>query len=74
MLYLDDDESYDYEKGAYSEIVFNYFEKNRTLQLKKGVDNYIIFKDLPVRYLVTTVGNEKVEEIFFKGDNVQVNF
>ncbi|CAH8281480.1 alpha-D-xyloside xylohydrolase [Mariniflexile fucanivorans] len=74
VLYVDDNESYNYEKGTYSEVIFTYSEKNKTLKIKKGIDNYMNFKDVNMYFYVSLVGNEKVEEIFFDGEDVKVNF
>lgn len=74
VMYVDDNESYNYEKGTYSEVVLTYSEKYKTLNVKKGKDNYMNFKEVPMHFFVTMVGNEKIEEVFFEGDDVYVNF
>ena len=74
VLYLDDSESYEYESGKYSEIVFTYSEKNKTIQLEKGIDNYIGFKNVPMKFVVSMVGYEKNEVVVFNGMEKVVSF
>lgn len=74
VLYYDDNESYNYEKDTYSEIVLSYSEASKTLKLKKGVDNYMNFEDLPQRFIVQIAGEKKFEMILFEGVETEVNF
>lgn len=68
VLYLDDNESYDYEKGEYSEIVFSYSEKENSLTVKKGNGNYLDFSETPQEFLIYRVGSDKKERFSFKGE------
>lgn len=71
VLYLDDNESYDYEKGEYSEIVFSYSEKENSLTVKKGNGNYLDFSETPQEFLIYRVGSDKKERFSFKGGTSQ---
>ena len=71
---MDDNESYEYEKGAYSEIVFTYSEINKTLNIKKGVDNYKKFEATAMPLVVELVGNENTQDILFNGVDIEVKF
>ncbi|WP_379936947.1 glycoside hydrolase family 31 protein [Mariniflexile gromovii] len=74
VMYLDDNESYNYEKGMYSEVIITYSEKNKTLKIKKGYDQYMRFPDIRMLILVTMVGSDKYEEFFFDGTEKQIKF
>mgnify|MGYP003633765143 CR=1 FL=1 len=63
-----------FQSGNYSEIIFTYSEKNKTLQLKKGVDNYVGFKNAPMKFVVSMVGEEKNEVVVFNGLKKVVSF
>lgn len=73
-LYLDDNESYDYENGAFSEIEFLYSEATKTLKIKKGEGDFIDFKSTAMPFVVEVVGNEKTQDILFNGSEIEVNF
>ncbi len=72
-LYFDDNETYDYEDGAYSELVLMYAEDSKTISIKKGKGNYINFKNNPLKLKLELVGKEKSSKILFKGNDVVVN-
>ncbi|NME68790.1 glycoside hydrolase family 31 protein [Flammeovirga aprica] len=70
-LYQDDNTSYEYEKGAFSEVIFEYSETAKTLTVKKGNGDYIDFEKSPMQLHVELVGS-KTEEIAFEGQTLQV--
>ncbi|MDO5971784.1 glycoside hydrolase family 31 protein [Flavivirga aquimarina] len=70
-LYLDDNESYNYEKGEYSELIFSYSESNKELKIKHGTDAFINFKENPMDFIVEIVGEEK-EEVTYSGTELQI--
>jgi len=72
-LYFDDNESYDYEKGAYSEIQLRYSEANKTLELKKGTGDYINFKENPLKFVVEVIGANDTTLIEFSGEVKSIN-
>jgi len=72
-LYFDDNESYDYEKGAYSEIQLRYSEANKTLELKKGTGDYINFKENSLKFVVEMIGNNDTTLIEFSGEVKSIN-
>lgn len=73
-LYLDDGESYNYEKGTYSEIVFSYSEATKTLTVKKGHGEYYNFKDTPIEFTFQMVGSKKGDKALFLGDELTIQF
>ncbi|WP_339884905.1 TIM-barrel domain-containing protein [Polaribacter vadi] len=72
VLYFDDSESYEYEKGKYSEIELNYSEVNKALELKAGADNFINFKQNSMDFVVEVIGG-KTQKITFKGNELKVS-
>jgi len=73
VLYMDDNESYDYEKGEYAEIIITYYETNKEVTLKNGKGNYIDFEQNPIGFIIELVGADKEEMVNFKGDEILVN-
>ncbi|XMO85374.1 TIM-barrel domain-containing protein [Algibacter sp. AS12] len=73
-LYLDDGESYNYEKGMYSEVKFSYSEENRTLTVKNGREVYYGFENNPIQFLFKLAGEEYVDGDFFLGNELTIKF
>jgi len=73
VLYMDDNESYDYEKGEYAEIIITYSEINKKVILKNGKGNFINFEQNPMGFIIEMVGAEKEEKVKFKGEEILVN-
>ena len=73
-LYLDDNESYDYENGEYSEIVFNYSETSKEFKVKNGNGDFIDFKTSAMPFVIELVGNDETKKINFKGVETIVKF
>ncbi|MRT93793.1 TIM-barrel domain-containing protein [Ancylomarina sp. 16SWW S1-10-2] len=73
VLYLDDNETYDYEKGEYSEVVISYSESDKKLRIKKGAGNFIDFTKNPMEFIVDFV-NYKEQEVVFDGADLTVSF
>ncbi|MEO9512633.1 MAG: TIM-barrel domain-containing protein [Flavobacteriaceae bacterium] len=71
-LYLDDNESYAYEQGVYTEIIINYTESNQEISIKNGSGTYIDFNQNPMHFIIEKVGMEKEEKVIFNGNKVQV--
>ena len=74
VLYLDDNESYSYEDGDYSEVIFTYSEETKTIKINKGIDKYNDFQKNPMQFLIEMVGNEKVENVAFEGEEKYIKF
>lgn len=74
VLYLDDNESYDYEKGEFSEIVFSYSDVTKELKIKKGSGDYIDFKESPMSFTIEMVGDEKIQNIIFNNEEITLKF
>ena len=72
VLYMDDNESYDYENGEFSEIVFSYTEANKALTIKNGKGNFINFNEEPMDLIIESVGADKKESVTFKGTEISV--
>ncbi|PIB29508.1 hypothetical protein BFP77_05865 [Maribacter sp. 4U21] len=72
QLYLDDGESYRYEKGIYSEVLFSYYENNKQLSISTKVDEYVDFKKNPMNLKVEIIGGDNIEEVVFNGDKIEV--
>jgi alpha-D-xyloside xylohydrolase len=72
VLYLDDNESYDYEQGEFTELLIKYTEKNKEVSIENKAGNYIKFKDDPMNFKVELIGSETLKEVTFSGENVKV--
>ncbi|MEP3837796.1 MAG: TIM-barrel domain-containing protein [Algibacter sp.] len=73
-LYLDDGESYNYEQGTYSEIIFSYSEENKTLTVKKGDGEYYDFEGAPLEFTFQMVGEKSGDRQFFLGKELTIQF
>lgn len=73
-MYLDDGASYNYEKGTYSEIVFSYSEKDRSLTVKKGNGDYFDFSVSPFEFAFLIAGENEVQRFIFSGEDIKVQF
>ena len=71
VLYLDDNESLNYQKGEYSEIVLVYSEKNKEFSIKNGNGHYIDFKKTPMTFIVEKIGSEEKKEVTYSGNKIQ---
>ncbi|ANW95381.1 hypothetical protein AXE80_03405 [Wenyingzhuangia fucanilytica] len=75
VLYLDDGESYNYEEGTYSEVVFSYSEKEKILTVKKGKGDYFDFSISPIDLDVYIAGGDgQVKLHTFLGEELKVKF
>lgn len=72
-LYMDDNESYDYEQGEYSEVIFSYSESAKKLTIKKGNGDYIDFANTPLSFNVVTIGNNAESLTTFKGKELVIS-
>ncbi|MRX65300.1 glycoside hydrolase family 31 protein [Maribacter luteus] len=71
-LYFDDSESYDYEKGEYSELKLHYSEADKTLEIANGKDDFIHFKDNPTDLVIEVIGG-KTESVLYNGTDMSIN-
>ncbi len=72
-LYYDDNNSYDYENGIYSEVQLSYNEKKQTLSINKSGDGeFIDFKRSPMEFVVDVMGSDKSQKVTFKGKSLVV--
>jgi alpha-D-xyloside xylohydrolase len=74
VLYLDDNESYDYEKGEFSELIISYSESTKEVKIKNGEGNFINFEQNPMELIIEMVGNEKGKNVVFNGTDTEVKF
>ncbi|UXP32613.1 DUF5110 domain-containing protein [Reichenbachiella agarivorans] len=61
VLYLDDNESYDYEKGEYSQLLISYSEKNQEVTIREAAGDYIDFAQKPMDLVVEVIGGSSKE-------------
>ncbi|WP_372772894.1 TIM-barrel domain-containing protein [Mangrovibacterium sp.] len=71
-LYLDDNETYDYENGEYSEIVFSYVEAANELRLSVGEGSFVDFGSTPMNFIIEKIGTDKQEPVTFNGTELTV--
>lgn len=74
VLYLDDNTSYKYEEGIYSELLLSYSEADKTLNIKTKTDNYTRFDNNPINLIIEVIGTDNTNELSFKGKMVSVEF
>jgi alpha-D-xyloside xylohydrolase len=72
ILYLDDNESYDYENGEFSEIKITYLEETKEVTLTKLNGEFINFEKNPMSFNIQIIDNDKVKNVVFKGTEVKV--
>ncbi|MEI6866140.1 TIM-barrel domain-containing protein [Flavicella sp.] len=73
-LYFDDNESYEYEKGDFSELKLTYSEANKELSIVKGNGEYINFEKNPMDFVVEMVGYKIQQKVSFNGSEIKVDF
>ncbi|MFR9621107.1 MAG: TIM-barrel domain-containing protein [Rikenellaceae bacterium] len=71
-LYFDDNISYDYEEGVYSEVKFAYNHKSGTLEIAAGQDKYVDFANNPMSFVVDVMGSDKSYDVTFVGKKLKV--
>ncbi|MFI3305178.1 MAG: DUF5110 domain-containing protein [Rikenellaceae bacterium] len=69
-LYLDDEKSYKYESGIYSELRFSYTESTKTLTIESEKDSYTDFKQNPIKLIIAEGGKE--QEIIFNSKKTTI--
>ena len=72
VLYMDDNESYDYEKGLYSELIIEYIDAKKEVKLTKGNGNYLNYKEKPINLIVELIGTQNKMPIVFNGENLEI--
>lgn len=70
-LYFDDNTSYDYEQGAFSQVELSYKDKKGELTITKGEGDYIDFAATPMTFIVEMVGGDS-QEVTFSGDKLKI--
>lgn len=70
-LYFDDNESYEYEKGTYSEVYLKYSESDKTLELKVNKDRFVNFEQNPMNFVIEVIGG-KTQKVTFSGKALKV--
>ncbi len=71
-LYIDDNSSYSYETGRYTEVVMKYDDKAKELTLQSGVDGYQDLKKSPLKFVVKSVGSDTAQSVTFAGAELSV--
>ncbi len=72
-LYMDDNTSYDYEKGLYTELDMTYCAKSGLFTMSQGEGEYIDFAKKPMRFIVEVAGQSEKHSILFKGEKINLN-
>lgn len=72
VLYLDDNESYGYEKGEFSEIILFYSESEKSLIIKKGEGEFINFEKNPMKLSIELIGSSVSDKVTFKGESLTI--
>lgn len=70
-LYFDDNRTYNYEKGEYSEILIFYSEADKTITLERGNGDYIDFARAPEDFVIQVVGKDVNIKVKFDGNPVE---
>ncbi|MFI3248528.1 MAG: glycoside hydrolase family 31 protein [Rikenellaceae bacterium] len=71
-LYYDDDSSYDYENGVYSEIVVSYSESEKSVTLESSHDEFVSFAKSPKSFVVELVCSDSLLPVSFDGGKITV--
>ncbi|REE01991.1 glycoside hydrolase family 31 protein [Marinoscillum furvescens] len=72
-LYYDDNLSYAYEQGAFSEIALSYDETKKALTIQKGAGDYLDLAQAPMTFEVEMIGGT-TKTVDFQGDALTVAF
>ncbi len=72
-LYLDDNTSYDYEKGVFSQVEFSYDNAKGLLEIELGEGKYIDFGRSPMKFVVDVMETGKSYDVTFAGADVELN-
>lgn len=71
-LYFDDNESYEYEQGIYSELKFRYSESTKELNIETGSDKFIDFEQNPMDLMIEMAGADREESVRYSGAKILV--
>ncbi|MFR9603271.1 MAG: glycoside hydrolase family 31 protein [Rikenellaceae bacterium] len=71
-LYFDDNNSYDYEKGIFSEVEFTFNNSKNKLEIEKGDGKYIDFEANPMTFTIDVMGTDKSYEVTFNGKDLEL--
>lgn len=71
VLYQDDNESYDYENGEFSELIITYSESSKEVTIGNGEGSYINFEQKPMDFIVEVIGSCE-QKIIYKGEELLV--
>ncbi len=69
-LYFDDNTSYKYEKGKYSEINISYSESDNIVTIENGNGNYLDFKRLPQDFVIEVIGTKRNMDVKYNGEKI----
>ncbi|MFI3263160.1 MAG: glycoside hydrolase family 31 protein [Rikenellaceae bacterium] len=71
-LYLDDNTTYEYENGNYSEINITYCEADKSLSISKGEGSYFDTHTKEINFTVVIAGSKDIKGVEFTGADVKV--
>lgn len=72
VLYLDDNESNNYKKGEFSEIILNYSDSKKSLNIENGKGTFINFEKNPEKLTIELLGSAVSEKVTFKGESLTI--
>lgn len=72
VVYMDDNESFDYHEGIYSEIIFTYSDSKKEIIIRNGTDKFMDFTQNPKDIIIEIIGSGKTEHVVFSGKKVQL--
>ncbi|MFI3258966.1 MAG: glycoside hydrolase family 31 protein [Rikenellaceae bacterium] len=64
-LYLDEGESYDYEKGVYSILTISYDHKSGKVKLESHHDKYVDFAKNPIALIIESAEGAEPQKVIF---------
>ena len=67
VLYEDDYTTYDYEKGIYSEILFNYLETGKKLIISDDPGSFYDYNSNLKRFVIHIIGSDEKIQILYQG-------
>jgi len=72
VLYLDDNSSYDYENGEYTEVELAYSEANKSLTIQSVKDAFVNLDKNPIDLNIELIGGGSIKELSFNGSKLDV--
>ncbi|MDX2432733.1 MAG: glycoside hydrolase family 31 protein, partial [Bacteroides sp.] len=71
-LYFDDNESYEYERGVYSELLITYSDSGKEIKINSGSDKFIDFEQNPMDLIIEMEGADREDTVRYIGDEIKI--